>query len=138
MTIRNAEIECFLDNDIESRTDDKLDIETVKKIHSFKRLVTGWSYGEGKQFKVPVLNDAISLVEEAFNLSFHTTDTFPGLDGEVMCTIYHENHYLEFIIEPNGSITFTREYGDEEICYQEGLLLQEAVDKIRELRHEIH
>lgn len=109
---------------------------TVKKIHDFKKLGKGWSYGEGEPFKDSILNNAISLIREAFNLAFYTTDTFPGLNGEVMCTIYYSNHYLEFILEPDGDVTFTREKGDEEICYQEGLSLQDAKEKIRELRKE--
>lgn len=106
--------------------------DTVKKIRSFKQLTQGWSYGEGKPFKDSILNDAISVIREAFNLGFNITDAFPGLDGEVMCTIYHEDHYLEFTLEPDGNVTFVREKSDDEICYLEGLSLQDAKEKIRE------
>lgn len=109
-------------------------IETVKKIHDFRTLVKGWSYGEGELFNNSVLNNAISLLQEASKLGFHTTDAFPGLNGEVMCTIYHENHYLEFVIELDGNITFVHEKSDDEICYQEGLSLQEAKKKVEELK----
>ncbi len=110
---------------------------TVKKIHDFKKLGKGWSYGEGEPFKGSILNDAISLIREAFNLAFYTTDAFPGLNGEVMCTIYHEDNYLEFTLEPDGNVTFAREKSDDEICYQEGLSLQDAKEKIGEFRKEI-
>ena len=113
------------------------DYSTEKKIRDFKKLEKGWNYGEGEPFNVSILDNAISLIHEAFNLAFYTTDAFPGLNGEVMCTIYHGEHYLEFILEPDGSVTFSHEKGEEEICYQEGLSLQDAKEKIEEFGKEI-
>jgi hypothetical protein len=119
------------------------DYITVKKIRDFKKLEKGWHYGEGELFKDSMLDNAIALIREAFNLAFYTTDAFPGLNGEVLCTIYHGEHYLEFILEPDGSVTFSREKkghessGEEEICYQEGLSLQDAKEKIGEFGKEI-
>lgn len=110
---------------------------TVKKIHGFKKLEKGWHYGEGELFEDSILDNAASLIQEAFDLAFYTTDAFPGLNGEVICTIYYGDHYLEFILEPDDSITFSREKGDEEICYQEELSLQGAKEKIRQFRKEI-
>lgn len=106
---------------------------TITKIRDFRKLGKGWSYGEGELFNDSIINDAISLIQESLNLSFDTTGAFPGLDGEVICTIYHNNHYLEFIIEIDGDITFSYEINDKEICYQEGLSSQDAKEKIREL-----
>jgi len=54
-----------------------------------------------------------------------------------MVTIYHLDHYLEFTIEPNGSITFVRERGDEEMVSQEGLTTEQARVIISEFRKEI-
>lgn len=119
------------------------DYITVKKIRDFKKLEKGWHYGEGELFKDSMLDNAIALIREAFNLAFYTTDAFPGLNGEVLCTIYYGEHYLEFILEPDGSVIFSREKkghessGEEEICYQEGLSLQDAKEKIGEFGKEI-
>lgn len=112
-------------------------IITVEKIRDFKNLEEGWHYGEGQPFKDSILDNAISIIQEAFNAAFYITDAFPGLSGEVMCTIYHGEHYLEFTIEPDSYITFSREKGDKEICYQEGLSLKDAKKTIREFRKEI-
>ncbi len=49
-----------------------------------------------------------------------------------MLTIYFDDHYLEFTLEPNGNVTFYQEKGDKEIAYQEGLSLQDAKAKIAE------
>ncbi len=43
-------------------------IKTVDKIHGFRTLVKGWSYGEGELFKNSVLNNTISLLQEASNV----------------------------------------------------------------------
>ena len=99
---------------------------TTDKIRSFKQLKKGWSYGEGVPFKDSMLNDAISLIREANVAGFYRTNAFPGLNGEVMCTIYHKEHYLEFSIEIDGSVVFCREDGDDEVCYQEKLSLNDA------------
>lgn len=109
---------------------------TVRKIRGFAQLKTGWHYGEGIPFEQSILNNAIALNREAIRSGFLETDTFPGLNGEVVLAIYFADHYLEFIIEPNGSITFYYEKGDEEIAYQEGLPLQDAKEKIRQFRAE--
>ncbi len=104
---------------------------TIEKIYDFQKLEKGWSYGEGIPFQESILDDAVSLIKEAIKFAFYTTDAFPGLDGEIMCTVYYHEHYLEFIIESDRSVTFSREKDGEEICYQEGLLLQDAKDKIK-------
>lgn len=109
---------------------------TIGKVYNFKNLKDGWHYGEGISFQNSTIDNAISLIKQAVKLAFYATDAFPGLDGEIMCTIYFRDHYLEFIIESDGSITFVREEGDEEVCYQEGLSLQDAKEKIKEFRNE--
>ena len=72
---------------------------TEKKIQSFKELESGWHYGEGVSIKQSVLDNAILLNQEAINQAFYETDAFPGLNGEVMVTIYSGEHYLEFTLE---------------------------------------
>jgi len=109
---------------------------TEEKIRGFKELQDGWHYGEGVSFDDTILDDAISLNQEAINLAFFDTDAFPGLDGEIMLTIYWGEHYLEFTLEPNGCATFYREESDEEIYYQEGLPFREIKAKIGEFRKE--
>jgi len=110
---------------------------TKSKIQSFKELKNGWHYGEGVSFGQSILDKAITLHQEAIRLALFETDAFPGLNGEVMFTIYFENHYLEFTLKPDDRVTFYREKKGEEVCYQEGLSFEEAKTKIGEFRKEI-
>ena len=109
---------------------------TERKIRGFRELERGWHYGEGVPIEQSTLDNAIVLHQEAVRLGFLETDAFPGLNGEVMFTIYLDDHYLEFILEPNGNVTFYREKSDEEISYQEGLSFQNAKEKIEQFRME--
>jgi hypothetical protein len=108
--------------------------EVEQKIQGFKGLKRGWHYGEGVSFEQSILDNAIALNRETISLGFLETDVFPGLNGEVVFTIYLDDHYLEFTLEPNGSITFCHEKGDKEISYQEGLSFQIAKERIRQFR----
>lgn len=107
------------------------------KIREFSDFEPGWSYGQGIGFDQAVLDAAITLNDEAVEHSFFETDAFPGLHGEVMVTVYHRDHYLEFILEPNGTVTFCREDGDTQVSYREHLSLEEAIDVISEFSEEV-
>ena len=105
---------------------------TTRKINDFKKLKKGWNFGEGVSFKKSILMDAVFLNQEAGRLGFFETDAFPGPNGEVMVTVYSGNHYLEFIIELDRSVTFRHEQAGEELYRQEALSLHEAESKIKE------
>jgi len=62
------------------------------------------------------------------------TDAFPGLNGEVMFTVYANDHYLEFALEADGAVAFCHEEADREVCYREGLSFEEARAKLREFK----
>ena len=109
---------------------------TERKIRGFKRLQKGWHYGEGRPFGDNIINAAISLHKEALRLGFFETDAFPGANGEIMVTIYRHEHYLEFIIERDLTVTFSREDGDDETRYEEGLTLNNAIRVIRDFSGE--
>ena len=109
---------------------------TEQKIRSFLSFQPGWSHGAGVAFDTQVLAEAIELNKAVVRAGLYVTDAFPGLFGEIMVTIYHRNHYLEFIREIDGSITFHHERGSEEIGAQEGLSLAEALTIIDQFREE--
>jgi hypothetical protein len=88
-------------------------------------------YGEGVSFESSILKQAIELNSYARSLGFLKTDVFPGINGEIMITIYHFEHYLEFTIENKETITFCQEKNDEEISYQENLTFDQAKEKIK-------
>ena len=94
---------------------------TECKIRGFTRLVDGWHYGEGVPPNSVALERAISFNRQTHTLGFHDTDAFPGFNGEVMFTVYADDHYLEFVFEPDGSVTFCHEINDKEVLYEDNL-----------------
>lgn len=108
---------------------------TELKLESFRDLSPGWCYGDGVQITENAIATAQRIHEHALLYGFPATDAFPGISGEVRIAVYPAaEHYFEFTIEPNGEITFVAEENDEETGYQEGLSLEQALRKLRELR----
>lgn len=99
---------------------------TERKLEQFANLAEGWHYGEGRAIDAASLERALSFNQEAIRTITPETDAFPGLNGEVVFTAYPTDHYLEFTFEPDGTVIFCHEEADREICYEEGLPLQEA------------
>jgi hypothetical protein len=117
-------------NNMLIRTSDNQDEpETLKKIDNFLYLEKGWHYGKGVSPSKETIAIAKKIAEQALSYIFDT-DAFPGIEGEIMVTVYHKEHYLEFTIESDGEITFVHEVNDEELVYKEGLKLQEAKIKL--------
>jgi hypothetical protein len=106
---------------------------TDKKIRDFAKLQEGWRFHEGIPFDRAVLEDARELNHEAGQLGLCKTDAFPATDGSVVVTISFNKHYVEFTVEPNNLVTLNDEYDDDEMSEEEGLTLQEAKMKMREL-----
>lgn len=113
---------------------------TIEKIQSFSNFTQGWSFGEGVSFTPTILLKATQLIKTAHALGFTETDAFPGLNGEVMVTIYLGADYWEFTLEPDETITFAYEKDDETILYEEGLPFEFAVSSITSiaLRNNLH
>jgi hypothetical protein len=106
--------------------------KTHKKILSFRALKKGWHFGEGVPLDELKLTQAIELNREAVQLGFLRTNAFPGVDGEIRVTVYHQEHYLEFTIETDDTITYIHEIDNREIENREGLSLEEAKGEIKE------
>lgn len=106
---------------------------TIVKIKSFEKLQPGWSFGEGSQFEKDILTKGIKLIKIAGSFGFKETDAFPGLNGEVMVTLYLEENYWEFTIQPDRNVTFVQEKNDETIIYEEGLSFKTAISKLKEI-----
>lgn len=106
---------------------------TLEKIQSFAHFEAGWSFGEGVAFAKNTLNKATQLAKTAHTLGFQETDAFPGLNGEVMVTVYQGNEYWEFTLEPTETITFVYERDEETITYEEGLPFEFAVSLLTNL-----
>jgi hypothetical protein len=106
---------------------------TIDKIQSFAKLHPGWSFGEGIEFEPAILNKALQLAKTAHTLGFQETDAFPGLNGEIMVTVYQRDDYWEFTLSPKETITFVYEKGEETVVYEEGLPFEFAVSMLTNL-----
>jgi len=99
---------------------------TEAKIESFSDLPKGWHFGEELAPSKEVIEKSLKI-EEAASLYGYETDAFPGIDGEIMVTVYHGNHSLEFTVENDSSIIFALEENDNEIDYKELLSFEDAM-----------
>lgn len=113
---------------------------TRLKIAEFSELKNGWCHGEG----LPINKQAIQQAEELF-LFFITngvyrTNAFPCISGGVMVTGYLDNHYIEFTLEDDNSVTYYYELNDEWTDYFDSLTLEKAKEfaakKIAEIKNE--
>lgn len=98
----------------------------LMKIRDFLQLKPGWHFGEGKPPDKDIVERASFLIERAIAPSFDV-DAFPGIDGEIMVTVYHHDHYLEFTLETDNSITYVHEKDGKNVCYQEHLSFETAL-----------
>ena len=111
---------------------------TVDKIQSFAGFQPGWSFGEGIEFAQNTLNKALQLAKTAYMLGFHETDAFPGLNGEIMVTIYQGRDYWEFTVQPVETLTFVYEKGEETLVYEEGLPFEFAISLLTNIAFQNH
>ena len=104
------------------------------KIRSFSDLADGWHFGEGGSIPEEVIGVALALSRYARELKFSEIDAFPGVNGEILLTIYHRNNVLELTIEPDLSINAVMEVDDMEVSDKEGLSVVEAKEQINRLK----
>lgn len=107
---------------------------TEHKIEGFQTKEYGWHYGEGVAFERATLDRAVSLHREILRQDFFRTNAFPGLRGQVLVTVYHQNHYWEFCVEPDGTVAFLHEVDDREIDQREKLTPEQAEVMLGEAR----
>ncbi len=106
---------------------------TSRKIRAFKNLPNGWHFGEGCPPSDTTISQAQELNKSLGLVGFQKTNAFPGIDGAVRVTAYHNKTYLEFTIEANGEVTFLHEEGGEEIEYRENVSLSQATEFAKDL-----
>lgn len=103
--------------------------KSINKVYSFLSLQEGWHYGEGTPPSISVVNKAYRLIERA-SLSLFRTDVYPGVDGEVQVSLYFRDHYLEFLIERDESVTFVHEVNGQEVDYRENQSFEDSMKLI--------
>ena len=109
---------------------------TEDKIIGFSQYRRGWHYGEGVPFGERTIGLALKLHQEIIRQAFFVTDAFPGLQGQILVTIYYGDHYLEFTVEPDETISFCQEEQDVEILNCEGLSFEQAIKQLQEFRRQ--
>lgn len=90
-------------------------------------------------FSYPVLQSqriAIALNQLLVGCGIHRTNAFAGEPGVVRVTGYYEDHYMEFTVEFNGTLTCTHEIGDEVVAHREGISFGEAETFIKEMEND--
>lgn len=114
---------------------------TIKKIESFCYLPVGWNYGKGAPIELKTVKAAIEIYNFFLMLGLSRTDAFPGVDGEVMITAYHRQHYIGATIEksPNGEFIYSliHEINDEESVFIEGRTARQIREKLLKIVGEI-
>lgn len=103
--------------------------KTLQKLDDFLSLEVGWHFGQGQPPEQDVFDIAHCLVTHAEIYTFET-DVFPGIDGEIMVTVYADAHYLEFTIQTDGAITYVYQVEEKDVSYEEGLTLGEAMNNL--------
>jgi len=89
-------------------------VETTSKIRGFLNYPENWCYGSGLKFTSSVIDLVVKLNTLAVESGYLTTDAFPGIEGDIKFTIYHENICLEFNVNLDLSIDYILEVGGEE------------------------
>lgn len=112
----------FLEPDSLSKTD-----HTIKE---FMFLPVGWHYGDGGPISGSVCVTAFELNRYAVEMGLSVTEAFPGINGEIMVSIYPKGHVLDFTIYPNGLIRFRHEINDEEVESEDNLTWIGALQKL--------
>jgi hypothetical protein len=105
---------------------------TCQKIEEMSKLRPGWCYGEG----CPIDRGTVSLAREldlfaaALAQDSLQTDAFPGLNGEVMLTLYRGARYAEITIRPDRLIDCFWELWGQEAGWEEGIGASRAKDSL--------
>lgn len=111
--------------------------DTEEKILGFGFLEKGWCYLEGVSIEKHMINRAIELTRLA--VSYHLqTGAFPGLNGEILVTIYHGKHCLEFTLEPSDTVTYAHMEDEHEHAYIEKLSFSQAKKLLTEFASTCH
>jgi hypothetical protein len=90
-------------------------LATAEKIISFGSLPNGWHYGEGRAPDEKTIKSALAVFWQFHRAGFEDTDAFPGINKEIMITAYRGDHYLEVLVENNGTISFSYEFDGEDV-----------------------
>jgi hypothetical protein len=89
--------------------------DITNKIRSFADLPEGWHFGAGRSPSAAMISKALAWNDKLRRLGFVATDAFPGANGEIMVTGYEGAHYVEILLEIDGTVSFVYERGGAEV-----------------------
>jgi hypothetical protein len=104
----------------------------AQKIERFAHLPHGWRYGEGGPIAGDVRETALQLHRRATALGLFRTDVVPSANGRIAFGVLFDQHFLEFVINPDLSIDLWHDLNGEEVASAEGLTLQQALRQLLE------
>ncbi|MBI2433661.1 MAG: hypothetical protein HYV26_12415 [Candidatus Hydrogenedentes bacterium] len=99
---------------------------TREKILALGHLKAGWRFGEGDPASPEAFATALALLDTVVGRGFDETDAFPGVNGEVVLTVYFQDRCLEFVVAARNDIDVTWEVGGAVLRVEEGQSLEEA------------
>lgn len=91
-------------------------IRTLDKIQSFACLPYGWHYGSGEPLSPQTIGYAIAWLRALVEINLVDNDAFPGVDGDVLITVYLDGGNMDFTINKLGEASLIVERGLDEIC----------------------
>ena len=104
-----------------------------QKIRSFGSLPVGWRYGEGGPLQRSSIEQAIGICRLLYQHGLTHLDAFAGADGELMVAAYQDPHYIEMLIEGDGTITVIQEDDRRILAQHERLPKDMALRSIRDI-----
>lgn len=107
-------------------------MNTIEELKDFARLPKGWHYGFGGPISKETIDLAIGFNEKAENYGFKT-EAFPGVDGEILLSVYGWDNYTLNITIYYSDIEYNLEINDETIEYEEFISIEDTYELIDNL-----
>ena len=101
------------------------DADLTAQIRSFAKLPDGWHYGEGRGATSDAVETALAVHTLVFDLGAQEVEVFPGVDGGILISSYHESDTLEIRCNPSGRMVMWHEVNDAPVEKRENVSLEE-------------
>lgn len=105
--------------------------EFLRSLFDLLNLRNGWYFGGGHAPVIQQVTSAASIGNLLHLAGAEKLEVFPGEDGGILVSGYHDDDTIEVFCAPNNIFRFSLERNDEDIEYLEGLTLSTVRDKIR-------
>lgn len=97
----------------------------TEQIRSFMQLPDGWHYGEGRSATHAAVVAALGVEALFREYGAQEVEVFPGVDGGILTSGYHENDALEIRCNPSGQMDMWHEANDEPVDSRKNTSLEE-------------